>query len=126
MEATVLGLLFTIERFMPGLASRLLPIPLIAVLMLAMFLNHSLYGEALYLRAHKREPLLVLSIMIATLTGAGTFVAARLWGAAGVAVGYFLTGGLFPLAAGSLIFFRLRRLWHGSLKHSLRSMSGVD
>jgi hypothetical protein len=111
-EATVLFALFFVARHFPLLASRMLPIPLFAVLMLAIFLTHILYSEALYLRAHKREPFLILSILVATLTGVSTLLTGRLWGAAGVTIGYFFCGGVLYLAGGTYIFVRARRAWH--------------
>jgi hypothetical protein len=111
-DAAVLCVLFVLTQRFPLFASRILPLPTFALLMLAIFLNHLLYSEALYLRSHKREPFLVLSVLIATLTAASTFLTGRLWGMNGVAIGYFFTGGLLNLAGGTYIFLRCRRLWH--------------
>ncbi len=82
--------------------------------MLSIFLNHLLYSEALYLRAHKREPFLLLSVIVALICCANTLVAGRLWGATGVTVGYFVCGGVVNLAGGTYIFIRSRRIWHSS------------
>lgn len=111
-EAVVLCGIFAIERKIPHLAQRMLPLPILAVLMLAIFLNHVLYSEALYLRAHKREPFLVLSIVVALICCASTLVAGRWWGTTGVTVGYFVCGGVINLAGGTYIFMRSRRIWH--------------
>jgi hypothetical protein len=111
-EAVVLCVLFAVERRLPQLAQRMLPLPLLAVLMFAIFLNHLLYSEALYLRAHKREPLLVLSMAIALMCCASTLIAGRRWGATGVTVGYVICGGIINLAGGTYIFMRSRHSWH--------------
>ncbi len=108
----LLGVLFEAEHHFPSLASRMLPLHVFAVLLAAGFLNHLLYSEALYLRAHKREPLLILSVVVSALTAVGTIVTSRLWGAAGVTFGYFVTGGVMYLAGGTFIFVRCRKLWH--------------
>ena len=113
-EATVLGALLAAHRYFPRLAGRMLPIPLFAVLMLAVFLNHMVSSEAAYLRAHKREPFLQLAIVTAAMVGLNTFVAGRLWGAAGVTIGYCICGGILYAIAGTGIFRRCRRLWHGN------------
>lgn len=113
-EAIVLCGLIAVERRLPQLVQRMLPLPTLAVLMLAIFLNHLLYSEALYLRAHKREPFLVLSAAVALLCCTSTLVAGRWWGATGVTVGYFLCGGVVNLAGGTYIFVRARRIWHSS------------
>lgn len=113
VEASVLGALGVIGRYYPRLPARMLPIPVFAILMLAIFLNHMINSEAAYLRAHKREPFFILAVAMGTLTAIGTLLTGRLWGAAGVAVGYFFYGGVCYCAAATLIFIRCRRAWHG-------------
>ncbi len=113
-DAAFLCTLLVLTRYLPRLASRMLPIPLFALLMLAIFLNHVVNCEAVYLRAHKKEPFLVLAISAATIVATSTLIAGRFWGAAGVIVGYLLLGGVLYVVAGTSIFARCRRLWHGS------------
>jgi hypothetical protein len=111
------GLLATLAflgRYNPHLASRMLPLPLFAILLSAFFLNHLLNSEAIYLRAHKKEPFLALSVAVSTLTAASTVLTAKRWGAAGVTIGYLITGGIVYLVGGTLIFVRVRKLWHAS------------
>jgi hypothetical protein len=111
-DAAFLGALFELQRFVPRLASRMLPLPVFAVLLAAVFLNHLLYSQALYLRAHKSEPLLSLSVLVSTVTACCTVVTGRLWGASGVTISYFVTGGILYLSGGTYIFAKCRRLWH--------------
>jgi hypothetical protein len=111
-DAAFLCVLMAITRYLPRLASRMLPIPLFALLMFTIFLNHVVNCEAVYLRAHKREPFLVLAILAAVLIASSTLITGRLWGVAGVIIGYFICGGLLYVAAGTAIFARCRRLWH--------------
>ena len=111
-ETGFLIILVVAESHFPQLSSRVLPTPLFAVMLLTTFLLHILFCEAAYLRAHKREPFLFLSIMVASLTGCSTVVAGKLWGSAGITIGYFLWGGIFYLAYGTYIFKTSRRLWH--------------
>jgi len=113
-ELLVLCSLPIVGRRWPLLPSRMLPIPWLALLMLAILLNHVVHCEALYLRAHKREPFLALAVSMATLTGISTLVTGRLWGAAGIVLGYFVCAGIFQLGAGTYIFVRCRKLWHSS------------
>jgi uncharacterized membrane protein len=102
------------ERRFPLLASRVLPLPIFALLLLTTCLNHIVFSQAVYLRAHKQEPFLKLSILVGVLTGASTIVTGKLWGAAGVTIGYFIASGVVGLAVGSLIFISKRREWHRS------------
>jgi uncharacterized membrane protein len=113
-ESVLLAAVVLIDKKLPHLASRILPAHVFLFLLLTILLNHFLFSEAIYLRAHKQEPFLVLSILVATLTAISTFVTGRLWGAPGVTIGYFVCGGVLQLTIGTSIFFNRRRLWHGS------------
>jgi O-antigen/teichoic acid export membrane protein len=92
----------------------MLPAPLFAVLLLTIFLSHIGASEAAYLRAHKREPFLVLATVVGVLTGVSTLVNGKLWGAEGVVIGYLICGGFIYLTGGSYIFVRFRQAWHRS------------
>jgi len=96
----------------PRFAVRILPPWAIAMLILTTAMNHIVTSEALYLRAHKREPFLGLSVTIAVLLGSATFLLGRYSGANAVVVGYFCIGGVISSLAGSFIFVAKRREWH--------------
>jgi hypothetical protein len=112
-ECLVLSLLLMGDNYFPRLVGRMLPLPLLAVLMLGIFLNHIVSCEAAYLRAHKREPFLQLAIVMAAMVGLNTFAAGRLWGAKGITIGYCIWGGVLYVAAATWIFRRCRKMWHG-------------
>lgn len=107
----LLGLAVVTQRF-AHLAVRVLPLPIFALLLATALCNHVVFSEALYLRAHKREPFLPVSIAIGALTACSTVLLGRLWGAPGVTVGYFCTSGVFGLAFGTFIFITKRKKWH--------------
>lgn len=96
----------------PKLAIRVLPPWAFALLLLTTIMNHIVFSEALYLRAHKREPFLIQAVMVAILLGCTTLILGKYWGANAVTVGYFMIGGVFGLASGTYIFFSKRREWH--------------
>ena len=96
----------------PKLAMRVLPPWALALLLLTTIMNHVVFSEALYLRAHKREPFLIQAVMVAILLGCATLVLGRYWGANAVTVGYFMIGGVFGLVSGTYIFLSKRREWH--------------
>jgi hypothetical protein len=108
----LLGGYLLVQKYLPLLAARVLSLPLLAILLLTTLCNHIIVSEALYLRAHKREPFLIQSILVAILTGTGTVITAKLWGATGVSISYFFCSGLFGLVCGTFIFFSKRRRWH--------------
>lgn len=110
----LIGLTWVVHHI-PRIGERLLPIPVLSLLLLTVLLSHVVGCEAYYLRAHKREPLLWYWIWIAMLSTAGVIWAARQWGAAGVTMVYLLCGGVLRLAAGTFVLFRKRREWHGRL-----------
>jgi len=98
----------------PQLTARVLPLPFFVVLLATVLCNHIVFCEAIYLRAHKQEPFLPVSIAVGVLTACGTVILGKLWGAQGVTLGYFCTGGLVSLALGTFIFITKRRQWHES------------
>lgn len=101
-----------VEKKIPRLGTRVLSVPVFAVLLLTALLNHVVFSEAIYLRAHKKEPFLYQSILVGILTGISTLITARLWGAAGVTIGYFFTSGIVGLICATFIFINKRREWH--------------
>jgi hypothetical protein len=96
----------------PHLAVRVLPLPVFGLLLATVFCNHIVLSESYYLRAHKREPFLPLSIAVGVLTTCSTLLLGKFWGATGVTLGYFCTGGIFALGYGTFIFITKRRQWH--------------
>lgn len=121
-EIVVLASLFFIGQRYPGLTARMLPIPVFAVLMFAMFLNHLVLSEGLYLRAHKQEPFLYLAVVTGILTASSTVLMGKYWGATGIVIGYFICGGILYLLGGTYIFVRLRRLWHSNTAPDVLAM----
>ncbi len=93
-------------------ADRILPPVPLAFLVLTAIVNHILAAEALYLRAHKREPFIGISVAIAVLVTGSSFVLAPRFGAAGMTVASFLINTLVGLGIGTWIFVTKRREWH--------------
>ena len=92
-------------------ANRILP-PLPFLLLLGTnLINIPIFGGALYLRAHKQEKFLPLSVAGAVLITISTLVLGRRFGPTGMMAGYlavtfFLQFGAFHL------FTKYRNLWH--------------
>ena len=87
------------------------PLPF-ALLLATMLAATIFFAEAVYLRAHKQEPLLGLFIASALAVGASTLFLGRAYGAAGMMLGYFATTLLVSLVGGTWVFLRKRRQWH--------------
>lgn len=104
--------LFFLHAHYPDLAARFLP-PMPTVFLLgATLLQQVRIAMGTYLRAHKKEPLLVISIVEAALTLAILFPLGKLYGATGIAIGFFAVSALVYFPA-YRIFLRCRNEWHG-------------
>ena len=65
-----------------------------------------------YLRAHKREPLLVVSVLLGVLVGLSTWLLGKHYSALGMAAGYLaIYAMIVPVEV--FIWRRCRVKWHG-------------
>jgi hypothetical protein len=69
-------------------------------------------GFAVYLRAHKKEPFMWLSIAGAVIQGTATWYLGMRYSSLGVTAGFFAMNCLFGLPAAYLIWQRCRKNWH--------------
>jgi O-antigen/teichoic acid export membrane protein len=83
-----------------------------SLLILIAIINHVVNAEALYLRAHKKEPFLGLSILGGIAVGVVTFTLGRISGADAVILGYFLLSLIVGLGLSTWVFVRKRHAWH--------------
>ena len=111
--AVIFFCLVTIVYILPRLAARVLSPWAFALLLLTTIMSHVVSSEALYLRAHKREPFLVQALTMSICISISTVVLARAAGANAVTIGYFLFGGVASLVWGTYLFVTKRREWHG-------------
>ena len=107
----------------PRLTSRVLPPWAFVLLLLTTVMNHVVFSEALYLRAHKQEPFFTQAITVATLLGCATWLLGKYSGVDAVTVGYFCIGGVFGFLSGTYIFLTKRRQWHRHPVHPKISIS---
>ena len=101
-------------------AIRLLPPAPTAYLLLATIIFSASLPMSTYLRAHKKEPLMALSVTHGLLTGIAVLVLGRYYAADGVAIGYLVvTACVTPFVA--LIWYRRRADWHA---HAVSEIAG--
>ena len=113
--AILLGLVLWMQASGYRWGERVLrPLPLL-LLMVASFSNHVGACLAVYLRAHKQEPFLVLTIVMGLLMVPSTYFLGRWFGATGMMAGYAVISFASSIVAGTYIFVRRRREWHASL-----------
>ena len=93
------------------LGARFLGLEAVALLAATAVLNQVVFAQAYYLRAHKQEPFMLISLLNGLLTAAGVIAGTWHYGAVGACVAYAATQLLvFPLATG--VFLVKRREWH--------------
>lgn len=122
------GLVFLLYAFHHPLANRLLlPLPT-GLFLIATVLMQISQAQSAYLRAHKKEPMMGLSVACGLLVCLLTLLLGRRFGATGMAAGYLSVVALIVLPIGTIIWSRCRAIWHapendsGSHKdHSVKS-----
>jgi O-antigen/teichoic acid export membrane protein len=95
-----------------GFASRLLPPLPVGLLLGAQILQISSMPFSAYMRAHKQEPILVLSISAAIMAGLSALILGKYYSATGMAFGYFIVN-LLIIPFVFVIWHRFRHEWHG-------------
>lgn len=104
------GVVIGLDRYAPELRGRLLPLLPIVFFMAAEVLHQVSLAQSSYLRAFKKEPFLVLSLVSGITVGGSVIVSAKYFGVTGVSIAYF-SAVLVAIAWGSRIFVRCRREW---------------
>jgi hypothetical protein len=105
-QAAVIGL----QRWSPGLAARMVSPKIFVLLGLTCGSTFVVQSMAIYLRSFKREPFLVQSIVIASLSILLSLLTVRAFGTTGIALSYFLCTGIVGMILGVAVF----RSWHGA------------
>lgn len=117
MAAACEGTISVLNRLLPHLASRMVSPAALALLLVALLGSHVMQSEGLYLRAFKREPFHVQSIMVSGLTLGLCFLLTPAWGSMGMALSYLVGVG----GAGSLSATAIFHLWRRSLSRANHS-----
>lgn len=104
---------FNIEIDHKNLGNRLIPYLPMIMMMLALFLNQYTSAVATYLRCHKQEPFMWISIIGGITCCASTIILGKMFGVYGVTIGYFIIIlGLFPW--GYNIYIKKKKIWHAN------------
>lgn len=113
MGTTFWLIIYLFNIFENPLAQRLLPPSTTGYFLLAQFLIVVSIPFSSYMRAHKKEPflLMVVSIMQGVLTALLTFILGKYYSVSAIAVGYLLVNIiLIPLVI--ITWYRCRKAWH--------------
>jgi O-antigen/teichoic acid export membrane protein len=108
----VWGVVYLLYLLQYPFAQRLLsPLPTGLFLLAAVLLQIS-QCESAYLRAHKREPIMVMSAVSCLVIGLLVWVLGRSFGPTGAAAAYLGTVAILILPWQTAIWLRCRALWH--------------
>lgn len=91
---------------------RLLRPNLLGLLLIGALIDTTVFSEALYLRAHKHEKFLHISILTALLMSASTLICGKYLGVNGIVVSALVIGIIAGLPLGTYTFLKYRRIWH--------------
>lgn len=93
-------------------AARILPPVPFGLLILTAVVNHIVFSEAIYLRAHKEEPFLLPSVLSGCVVGVSAYLLGRFCGMTEMLGGYLMASLISGLGLGTWIFVKKRRAWH--------------
>ena len=96
----------------PSIARRILDPETFGMLLIGMILDAIIFSEAIYLRAHKQEKFLSVSVMGAIYTALSTYFLGKRFGATGMVAGYLAGTLVIGLGFGTYTFIKYRRIWH--------------
>jgi hypothetical protein len=92
-------------------ALRTLPLPLFSLLFLASIANQIIFAEAAYLRAHKKEPFMFLSVSMALTIALLAIMFVPSLGVSAAVYSYVATTLVMGLVGGTTIFLYKRKQW---------------
>ncbi len=104
-------ILYFLNEANSSYALRALPLPLFSLLFMASIANHIVFAEAAYLRAHKEEPFMLLSVLSGLTTAFLAIILVPSLGASGAVYSYVATALVIGLAGGTTVFLYKRKQW---------------
>lgn len=94
------------------IGNRFLPVLLVTLLASCVFVNQIVSALATYLRCHKEEPFLIISIVMGVLTACSTLILGNYFGINGIVGGYSFLTLFVSLTWAGYIFKTKREEWH--------------
>lgn len=95
-----------------SLAQRVLPLSDMTYLLMAFALTHVIGALAYYLRMHKREPFMLLSVLGAIQVALAMWYFGRHFGSTGMVVSLLVINLVYGLPSALWLWLRLRKIWH--------------
>lgn len=117
VNAILLGIFMivieSLDQFHNPLRDRFLPLLPMLLLCLTTFINQFVFSWATYLRCHKQEPFLLISVLNGVLCVLSSIFAGRYFGVMGMVTGYTLFNIIIGGMGGYYIFSSKKKEWHG-------------
>jgi len=111
ITATIWALIYLLDFINHPIARRLLPLRPATFVLIGQALQTMTIPASSYLRAHKKEPLLLLSMVSALLLASTVFYAGKYYSAYGISLGYLIISIILnPWVF--IIWYRCRMNWH--------------
>jgi hypothetical protein len=110
----LLGLILFLRKMHHPMGQRFIEVTPLALLCTVTVVNVYVYGLSVYLRAHKQEPFLLLSIVNGILICLSTFLLGRTYGVNGMMIGYLVINTIVGVGYGNFIFITKRKEWHNT------------
>ena len=104
---------FFLNKISHPFALRLLPLFPTTIFLIAQVMMMSSLPFSVYLRAHKKEPVLFVSLIGAALIGLSTYFLGKYYSITAVAFGYLAVNIIIVPFIG-LVWYRCRKSWHGN------------
>lgn len=108
---SIWSLVFILYKIQFSLITRILPPLPTGLFLLATVIMATSFPFSIYLRAHKREPIMVLSAICAILVCISNLTLGKYFGATGMAAGYLVVH-ILAIPFIFLIWYRCRAKWH--------------
>lgn len=103
---------FWLRSYHFALGARVLPVLPLALLSVQKMMNIPINTMAWYLRAHKREPMMLPSLIGGILVGLSTWLLGARYGPTGAAAGYVILTISFGLPTAVAVFVWCKSAWH--------------
>jgi len=96
-----------------AIGARLLSPLEVSLLVLNTLIAHVISALAQYLRAHRQEPFIWLSLIGAMLVGLSTWLLGKYFSSFGMVAGLLAINVVYGLPSAVWLWARVRRKWHG-------------
>lgn len=107
----LMSIIMYISVYNSAYAERVIPNDYFFVFCVISLANHIVQSEAIFLRAHKEEPFMIISIMGGITTLMLSLMLIPKFGLLGATITYGTSTLIFGLIGGTLIFFKQRKKW---------------